>query len=83
MLVLYVAFFKGQAGQRGRAPAEQFVERGGERAEDVMSADVQADQGLAVEAVGKVRHVHAVQAAVGQLQALQWSVERTGERKER
>lgn len=41
------------------------METGGERTEDVMSADVQADQGLAVEAVGKVRHVHTAQAAVG------------------
>lgn len=42
------------------------MEAGGERAEDVVSTDVQADQGLAVEAVGKVCHVHTVQAAVGQ-----------------
>lgn len=51
------------------------MESSGERAEDVVSADVQADQGLAVEAVRQVRHVHAVQAAVGQLQALQRGVE--------
>lgn len=78
MLVSYVTFFEGQAGHCGRAAAKQFVETVGERAEDVVSADVQADQGLAVEAVRKVRHVHAVQTAVGQVQALQWSVERTG-----
>lgn len=54
------------------------MESGSERAEDVVSTHVQADQGLTVDAVGKVRHVQAVQAAVGQLQALQWSVERTG-----
>ncbi len=59
------------------------MESCGERAEDVVTADVQADQGLAVEAVGKVRHVHTVQAAIGQLQALQWSVERTAEGKQR
>lgn len=58
------------------------METGGEGDEDVVSADVQADQGLTVEAVGEVRHVHPVQAAVGQLQALQRSVERTGKRKE-
>lgn len=77
MLVLYVTFFKDQAGQCNRATAEQFVETGGERAKDIMTADVQANQGLTVEAVGKVRHVHTVQKAVGQLQALQRSVERT------
>lgn len=53
------------------------METGGERAKDIMTADVQVDQGLTVEAVGKVCHVHTVQEAVGQLQALQRSVERT------
>lgn len=51
---------------------------GGERAEEVVSAEVQVSEGLAVEAVGQVGHVHTAQAAVGQLQALQWCVERTG-----
>ena len=54
------------------------METGGERAEDVMSADVQTDQELTVEAVRQVGHVQAVQAAIGQLQALKWSVEGTG-----
>lgn len=54
------------------------METGGEGAEDVVAADVQADQGLAVEAVGEVGHVKTVQATVGQFQALQRSLERTG-----
>lgn len=53
------------------------MKSGGERYEDIMTTDVQADQGLTVEAVGQVRHVHAVQATVRQLQASQWSVEGT------
>lgn len=83
MLVLYITLFNGQAGQCGRGPAEQFVEVGGEGAEYVVPADVQADQGLTVQAVGEVRHVHAAQRAVGQVQALQRSVEWTGWRDER
>lgn len=83
MLVLYVTLLKGQGGECSRAMAKQFLETGGEGVKDVMSADVQADQGLTVEAVGQVRHVQTVQVAVGHLQALQWSVEGAGLRKKR
>lgn len=78
MLVLDVAVLQRQRGQRGRAAAQQFVEAGGKGAKEVVAADVQANQRLAVEAVAEVCHVHAVQRAVGQIQALQRGVEWTG-----
>lgn len=46
------------------------MDRGGERAKDVMPTDVQVNQSFTVEAVGQVCHIYTVQAAVGQLQVL-------------
>lgn len=67
MVVLEVAFFKSESGQGTRAVAEEFVERCREKAKDVVSANIQADEGVTVEAVGQVCHVHSVQTTVRQL----------------
>lgn len=79
MVVLNVAFLEDEGRQRCRAATQEFVECGGKRAEDVMSAEVEVDQGFTVQTVGQVGHVHAVQAAVSQLQTLQWRIKRAGE----
>lgn len=70
MSILYVTFFQDEAGQCGRATAEQFVECSGERVKDVMSTDVQVNQSFTVEAVGEVCKVQTIQATVSQLQML-------------
>lgn len=79
MFVRYVTLLEDKGCQRCRAATQEFVESGGKRTEDVMSTEVEMDQGLAVQTVGQVGHVHAVQAAVGQFQTLKWRIEGTRE----